>query len=269
MTAKKKTAMFKIAPTGVSKLTTGLTGKSTGNKVAGLPAPTGQNFVDPVKTTPGPAATIANTTPFPVDPAYDQQAAALKNSFNGSLADLDAQRTQTLLDYGYTGKFDDKGSLVADSLAFDPNNPFSKAALLQRHYQNAQRGNSTSYAARGQLYAGSLQNAIKETDHQRDLSDDSLKKSLNATLVNNLIQRRTAGTNLELGLAQAGADRLTRAPNNPLYSPAIDTAPAATTTTSTPATDKGVIVRPSKANGGKLWRYRKSTTGKLIPLGPA
>lgn len=41
----------------------------------------------------------------------------------------------------------------------DPNNPWSKLALLQKSFQQAQRGNQTSMAARGQLSSGAYQRA--------------------------------------------------------------------------------------------------------------
>jgi hypothetical protein len=73
-----------------------------------------------------------------------------------TIAGLKQARTSGLSDYGYT---ETTGPDGLPQIAFDPNNPYSQAALLRKHYQQAKLGNTTSYAAAGQLYAGSLQNA--------------------------------------------------------------------------------------------------------------
>ena len=95
----------------------------------------------------------------------------------------DAQYNYTLgdlgSDYGY-----------APGGGIDPNNPYSRAALLQESYRRQAQGNVTGYAAQGQLYSGALQNAQSEAGRQFNIGDDRLRKQYTGAV------------------AQAGLDRI-------------------------------------------------------------
>lgn len=69
------------------------------------------------------------------------------------------------------------GEREVESIAVDPANPFSRAALLQRSYDQAKRGSTNSYAARGQLYSGALQNAQDENTFGFQRGDDQLRRA--------------------------------------------------------------------------------------------
>lgn len=58
----------------------------------------------------------------------------------------------------------------------DPNNPYSRAALLQQSYKNQQTGNTNSYAAAGHYYSGALQNAQDETTRRYNIGYDQLQR---------------------------------------------------------------------------------------------
>jgi hypothetical protein len=139
--------------------------------------------------------------PLPVDPAYDQTLAGLGLKRDTTIQALDQQRLGGLSDYGYSATFDPSGN--ATSVAFDPNNPYSQAALLRKRYQQAQTGNTNSYAARGQLYAGSLQNAQNATTDSNNQAENGLQRSVMAFLARNQQQRGQANVDYELGSGQA------------------------------------------------------------------
>jgi hypothetical protein len=56
-------------------------------------------------------------------------------------------------------------------------NPYAQAAILKRNYDNSVRGTDNSYAASGQLYAGSRVNAQAANDFGYGASMDQLKRT--------------------------------------------------------------------------------------------
>lgn len=84
-------------------------------------------------------------------PDWQQIAADAANQRNNAYQTAQAtfDRGNIARDYGFTA-----------SGGIDPNNPNSRAALLQQSYQQGARGDNTSYAAQGQLYSGAYQNQI-------------------------------------------------------------------------------------------------------------
>lgn len=162
------------------------------------------------RTAPAPAPASASDPAAggpPVDPVYDNTIGTLQRTRDTTLAGLTGQRTRTLADYGYN-----EG--VGGSLTVNPNDPFSKAALLQRTYDQRRTGNTNSYAARGQLYSGALQNAQDAANFGQLRDSDQLQKALINFLAGNTGARNTAQTNYELGAGQALGDRIVRAANN-------------------------------------------------------
>jgi hypothetical protein len=110
----------------------------------------------------------------------------LTQTRDDTIGGLQQQRGAGLQEYGYT---EDPNT---HAIAFDPNNPYSQAALLRKHYQQAKTGNTTSYAAQGQLYAGSLQNAQNASTDQFNASDDALTNAVINFLANNTTSSTTA-----------------------------------------------------------------------------
>lgn len=155
-------------------------------------------------------------TPFvpPPDPLYEQQLGALDKNRTATLAGLQNQRTQGLASYGYNVTTDSAGNPT--SATFDPNNPYSQAALLRKHTEQSRTGNTNRFASAGQLYAGSLQNAQDETQQQFNEGDSALSRAALAFVLNNNAQMNEARNNYELDAGQASADRLGRIPTNAL-----------------------------------------------------
>ena len=175
--------------------------------------------------TGGPLGPQAVTAPsvVPPDANYEAAIASSQQSHDITAGDLTRQRAQGLLDYGYTQD-------ATGALTFDATNPFSQAAMLKRNYDQAQRGNTNSYAARGQLYSGALQNAQDESGFQYQRGSDTLTKGLADFLARNTSAGAQNDVNLGISLGQAAGTRLQNAPDNPLYQPQIDTAASAVST---------------------------------------
>ena len=90
----------------------------------------------PSAAPPGvPAAPAYSASNLPPDAAYDAQMLLLARQRDQGLANLAGERVRTLGDYGFT-----EG--IGGSLAFDPNNPFSKAALLKKNYDQSRRASA-------------------------------------------------------------------------------------------------------------------------------
>jgi hypothetical protein len=247
----------------------------------------GGRVVTPGSLLPPPAAaaaaaapapvTFANLAPsqLPIDPAYEAQVAALARQRDDTLLSLAGQRTQNLQEYGFT-------QAPTGAIAFDPSNPFSRAALLRKNYQESKQGTQTGYAARGQLYAGALQTAQAANDTGFNQNENSLERALIGFLTNNQGAQNRARSAFESSVAQAMADRVMRAQqdlaNNPPVVPdagaAPDTPPAAPGANA-PGAPRPAGAGPSfisgyqnipkfKVVGGKY--YRLGASGKWIPV---
>lgn len=175
---------------------------------SGLPTST-----TPTPSTPGSAA-------LPVDPTYDAEVGGLAKQKADRIARLTQGRTGALLDYGYNAQYDPAGNAVG--LSFDPNNPNSRAAQLKRRYQEGKRGTTNSYAGRGMLWDGSQTEAQAGVDRGYTTADDQMTKALLRFLGNTQSGIADAGTSYELGMAQAGGGRVSRAASNANYTAAAE-----------------------------------------------
>jgi hypothetical protein len=238
---------------------------------AALPA-----LAPPAAASVPPAAGPPGPVPLPPDATYEQQIAAAVRNRDATLAGLGQQRTQGLQEYGYTEN-------QQGGVAFDPTNPFSRASLLRKSYQESQAGNQTSMAARGQLYSGALQNQQDFTQAGFNQSDNALQRGLLAFLASNTGAKTRAGVDYETAAGAAEADRVGRAAQSPLYdalalsqTPAPAAAapggPAPYNAKTNPLSGVGLGVlhtAPSPQHGGQMWVYYRGASGKLIPLRPA
>jgi hypothetical protein len=157
------------------------------------------NSVPAISAAPAPAA--------PPPPTAEQKQAAATSfltphatalkGFNTSardniFADLTKSAGYAQADYGYTGQ-DTNGDGIPDSgFNVDPNNPFSRAALLQKRYTEAKQGTTNSMAAQGQLYSGALQTAQDENSFQNQAGIDENQKAFNRYLDSLISGRRDA-----------------------------------------------------------------------------
>jgi hypothetical protein len=185
--------------------------------------------VSPVAVPAAPAYSVSN---LPPDASYEAQVAALARQRDDQIAALTQARTSGLSDYGFT-----EGPNGA--LAFDPNNPYSKAALMKHTYDVSRRSTGQTMAAGGQLYSGAFQNAQDLVNRNQAQGEDSLQKSLIGFLARNTQGGVQARTGYETAVGQAYGDRVGRFQTNPLYDPAASPgdapAPAGGASTGTPA----------------------------------
>jgi hypothetical protein len=196
-------------------------------------------------------------TNLPVDASYDQQIAQLQRQRDEQFAQIAGERSRTLSDYGFQ-----EGP--NGMLTFDPNNPFSKSAVMKKTYDTNRRSTGQSMASGGQLYSGSFQNAQDLINRNQLQSEDALTKNLQAFLARNTGQRTAAGTGYETAAAQAEAERIARFQSNPLYDPAAADdgggggapAPAA----AAPAGGGGV----TKVARGFVWQQNSNGTWRKI-----
>jgi hypothetical protein len=155
-------------------------------------------------TPAAPAGVPVAPASLPVDPAYDAAVGSSNQSLATTLAALTAQRQQIGQTYGL--RQEPTGNVIDD-----PTNPFSRAAALQLAYRQSQRGNTTSMAARGQLYSGSLQNAQNESTRQNQSGRDALIREFQARNADIDTRTQQAKDAFAAAQAQAEADRAARA----------------------------------------------------------
>jgi hypothetical protein len=162
-------------------------------KPAAPARPTGPAVTPGIPAAPG-------TPSAPWDTQFENTRALLGNQRDQSLTNIDLQEAQAKTRYGLE----------------DVSDPFSRAAMLTRSYQQSRTGASNSLAARGQLYAGAYQNEMGTQDYNYNQSRDALGKEY-SDLIQSLIQKRQAARGAyDTGVLGAGADRLDRALAQPL-----------------------------------------------------
>lgn len=190
------------------------------NTGAGAPKPvTAPPKPRPVPPSPGPAQNppgFAERVPgqfAPPDPVYEQRVQGLRQQRTNTMADLAAGRQQGLAGYGYNENAD------TGALAFDPNNPFSKAALLKKTYDQSRRRTGNVMASGGSLYAGAYQSAQDVQNRGQLQDEDALQKSLADFLARNTQAEAGARTRYETNVEDEEAARIARVDTNPLYDP--------------------------------------------------
>ena len=118
---------------------------------------------------------------------YLNDMAAADQRRQAALSNYAAQERETGIAYGL-GQYG--GSAI--------NNPYSRAAMLQRSYDQSQRASTNQLASAGQLYSGAMSNARAANVGQFSQQRDSLEKDFDA---------RTAQAAAGRAQAQADYDR--------------------------------------------------------------
>jgi hypothetical protein len=93
----------------------------------------------------------------------------------------------------------DEGRVKQEYGFDDVSNPFSRAALLQRSFQERQRGTTNTLAARGQLYSGAIQNQRALDQRGYDQAYDSTKRSYDDALQGIISRRNSVGRAFDEG----------------------------------------------------------------------
>jgi hypothetical protein len=149
------------------------------------------------------------------DTAYLGQVAANDRPYQTGLAQLPGNLQALGSQYGYSYSQDPTNPLNVTVGGVDTSNPYSRAALLQRSYDNTKRGNTTSLAARGQLYSGALQNAQNTAFTNFNQASTENRAGFENAIrgyVNSLGQ---VGAERDVANTGAFGDLVTRAANDP------------------------------------------------------
>lgn len=115
------------------------------------------------------------------DVSYAAGASAIKNSEDHAKSEYGYTDEHGVFHPGYQthrGRqefgYDEQGKLVTSGADL---NPYAQAAILKRNYDATQRGTTNSYASRGQLYSGAIQNARAENNFGYGQQTDRLQRT--------------------------------------------------------------------------------------------
>lgn len=113
---------------------------------------------------------------LPFNANYETQINQADTNLGETQASLNAQRLRLQNDYGID----------------DTSNPFSRMQQLRDQLQRNQAFNQNSYASRGHLYSGALQQARDETTRGFQQGQDSLERSYQSALADFALRQREA-----------------------------------------------------------------------------
>lgn len=193
--------------------------------------------------------------PVGPQPTLSAQAMPPDAIFQGDVAAAASKRTQTeaalrqarqgqLIGAGFSETNVDPNTGVG-TLAFNPNDPFSKAALLKKNYDASRARTAQQMGAGGGLYSGAFQQAQDIGNRGQVQAESALHDSLFSFLAQNTGATKQAASDEQVAGIRADAARMGRIDTNPLYepsdaTPAVKKAPAkpkkATTTKPHPQT---------------------------------
>lgn len=168
---------------------------------------------------PGSATSETPTTsaaPSPTgvahDSIYNAEADRAERIRTGAEGDLTYGLTRGANAYGLRATVNpDQTFSVAEVDPKSPDyNPFNQMAMLRKHFDQTQKGNTNSYAARGQIYAGSLQNAKDATREGYNQDQAGLTGAFGDYIRGLITNKRTAGDSADEILAGAGASETER-----------------------------------------------------------
>jgi hypothetical protein len=140
---------------------------------------------------------------------YESTVEGLGRDRDLKLALLRGRETRTRQQYG----LDYKPTLASPT---DPANPFSLAAALQRNFGRQQARTQSTYASRGQLYAGSLSRAKRADRFGWEASKSALRGRYDTALAGIVGERLGAENIYTTGERTAREDRLEAALNAPI-----------------------------------------------------
>lgn len=223
-------------------------------------------------TPTAPAATSPAPQPMQPDPVFMASIGAAQLGYNQQIQNNQYSRGQLGQTYGM-------GVTPQGGVFDDPSNPYSRAAAMQESYDNSKRGNTNSFAARGQLYAGSLQDAQNTSAENFDKGRDALIREFLGKQAALAQSDTAAGNALTIAATGAQADAIARAQANANAAPAALSAPADSQTSASPTASKPksgyqfVQSSGSRAglsyklvqSGGKTYRFYENGDKVLRP----
>jgi hypothetical protein len=216
-----------------------------------------------------PAPTGPTGDPLLSDPDYIATVGLADRNLADTLGEIGRQETGATTEYG----LDASGNAQTDA-GGQYLNPFSRAALLKQHFDQAKNAVTSGSAAQGQLYSGSAQSQQMATRGAYDQGYHGLQSSL-ADLLGQLAfrrtQARTAHDTAQINALAAARDRALGQPPDAV-DPVVAAVAAGNTvdvsqpqggvvTYGQPRTATGMTRRPTARRG------RSRTFGYFAPPG--
>lgn len=168
----------------------------------------------PATPAPAPASPAADAQPF--DPVYNDEVGLNQADLQSSLAQIEYGRGQVAQEYG----FDASGQM-------DMSNPNNRAALLQRTFQQGQRGTLNSMAGSGQLYSGATQRGLDEGTFRYQRDFDTVRRGAQGQYFDLANREQSARSDTSRSDLNAERDRLERAKEIRPEDPGVPSTPAA------------------------------------------
>lgn len=206
-----------------------------------------------------PAQPDPNDPSLPWNAASAGQQAAIQRSLTDTQGIYNRQLGELSSAYGFStpGLTDQAGNAITQDIS----NPYSKAAILQKTYDQRKMGVGNSYAAQGQLYAGSLSNAYKGQEENYLQNRSGLETDYKNRVQDLLDRRKEAGNQANERLAGIESDRVSQGLAN---APDVNVADPTLTDFSLPAPGlpNSSKVSLSKKNYLKGLRARTTTSSR-------
>ena len=211
------------------------------------PGPAGAN--NPAAVTAGDIPTPGEV-PLPPDPEYERQRGLAGQRRTNTLAGLTQQRSSGLTNYGFT---ETPGT---GALAFDPNNPFSRASLFKKNYEHLSRAHGRADGERRPAVRGRVPDRPGHIEPRAGRRRGHAAEIARRVPERNTGARTQADTDYETGLSEI--NRAERALESPLYSPTADTPIAAAPKVVAPAAikapvSKAAITSSSRSRAGGVY----------------
>lgn len=151
-----------------------------------------------------PSAGPATPAPPPMpaatyDSVYNNDLAVGQAAYETTLAGINLGRSRL----GYDTGFDPNGQV-------NLSNPYNQAMLLQRTWEQSNRGITNSMASRGQLYSGARQRGINESNFQYERSRNDLQTRAQRGYEDLTLAERQAGNERDLARYDAEAGQAER-----------------------------------------------------------
>jgi len=130
--------------------------------------------------------------PKPHAPSYDPYNSITFNTMKGQAQNqwgIDNAKIQHQIDSNSLDIGADSSGKI-DYSNIDVTNPFSKAALLQRNFNQQQSRDTNSYAAQGQQRSGAMIRQRANTQFGFEQGQDQLQKALNNMLAEAALQKQ-------------------------------------------------------------------------------
>lgn len=228
------------------------------NPVASINPPKPVNVKPPKPSVPKVAPVMATTSAqaLPPDAIYQDDVALAEQRRAQTETALRGNRRGQLASTGYTETNIDPDTGVG-TLAFNPHDPFSKAALLKRTYDASRARTAQQMGSGGGLYSGAFQQAQDMGNRAQLQGEDALQRSLFSFLGQNTAATKQAPIDEQFAGIKADSARMGRLDQNSLYDPSE----------ASPVVKRPVVKKPVvKPKGGIGKAVKVTQKPKSAPL---